>query len=177
MSLSRLIESCVPFCKAGLFLVLAGILQALQAILRGSQMARRYLFNFAVRVERTALHSEILIYMVACSVVRPEGPLKISVLCFKVHFWTCWRKWAGQAVSQLHLLHDRIKSRATGETKIEISEESSNLILHLLLDQLGKYYSKLVSCFAAVSIDSWEGIAFTSASLSHERVSWARGQL
>lgn len=63
-----------------------------------------------------------------------------------------------------------IKSRATGETKIEISEESSNLILHLLLDQLGKYYSKLMSCFAAVSIDSWEGIAFTSASLSHERV-------
>lgn len=44
------------------------------------------MFNFAVRVERTALHSEILIYMVVCSVVRPEGPLKISVLCFEVLF-------------------------------------------------------------------------------------------
>lgn len=77
---------CVPSGTSGLLLLLGGISQALQAILTSSQMARRYLFNFAVRVERTALHSEILIYMVVCSVVRPEGPLKISVLCFEVLF-------------------------------------------------------------------------------------------
>lgn len=81
---------CVPSGTSGLLLLLGGISQALQAILTSSQMARRYLFNFAVRVERTALHSEILIYMVVCSVVRPEGPLKISVLCFEVLFWRSW---------------------------------------------------------------------------------------
>lgn len=40
----------------------------------------RTLFNYAIRVGRTALHPEILIYIRLCHVVRPEGLLKVLVL-------------------------------------------------------------------------------------------------
>lgn len=45
-------------------------------------MAGFYLFNYAVRVGRTALHPEILIYIRVCRVVWPKGLSKVLVLCF-----------------------------------------------------------------------------------------------
>lgn len=67
--------------SAGLLIVHGGAEQALQAILRSSQMAKLYLFNFAVGVERTALRPEVLIYIEVCTAGRPGGLLRVSVLC------------------------------------------------------------------------------------------------
>jgi len=71
---------------ACLLIILGGTEQALKPALSSSQMAGLYLFNYAVRVGRTALHPELLICIRVCCVVRPEGLLKVSVLFFEIQF-------------------------------------------------------------------------------------------